>query len=414
MVVAHGGVYQVIEKEELGVKTWDEFYSDGHYRRPDNGELKLIYDTTDFKPSNKLDRWIISEINTLTKDMTAGLDQYDLIKGLDPLVRFIDSLTNWYIRRSRRRFWKSENDQEKHEAYQTLYIILVEVCKLLAPFAPFLTEAMYRNLTGMQSVHLTDWPDWHDDRIDAALNQEIETARQIVTLGHAARARANIKVRQPLSQIEVALPPSYSDKAKKQLEEQLDVIQEELNVKEVKFLDSTAGKVKIIVKPNGKILGPKLGAAVQEVIREAKAGNYTQLKSGNYQVLDHELTPEEIEIAYESLEEGSGKEEVEADQGIVVILNTKLTAELQREGYARDIVRTIQDLRKQADLNVADRIKVSLSTDAKDVQKAINEFENYIMKETLAVEISAEKLTSTWESVLNLGEHGVVISIEKI
>lgn len=411
LMVAHGGVFHVLRKKDLQCDSWEDYYRD-HFVLSKNGGLKLLYDTTKFEPTNKLDRWIISEINLLAKGMTEGLDQYDLTKGLDPLVRFIDSLTNWYIRRSRRRFWKTESDTDKSDAYQTLYIILVNVCKLLAPFAPFITEEIFRNLTGMESVHLEDWPEHHDYRIDEALNREIEVARQIVALGHAARSKANIKVRQPLNSIEVALPPDLIDQS--ELEEQLEVITEELNVKEVVFIESVEGKVKVIVKPNGKLLGPKLGAAVQDVIREAKAGNYEQLPNGNFQVLEHELTPEEIEIAYESLDEGAGHREVEANQGIVVLLDTEITPELMREGYARDIVRSIQNLRKEADLNVSDRIKVGLTTDAKDIQEAIAEHIDYIQKETLAVEVQAEKLSSESECVINLGDHGLVLTIEKV
>ncbi len=408
MVVAHGGIYHVMKKHDMGV-TWEEYYDQQNFIK--NAELRL-FESEAHHPSNKLDKWILSELHTLIQGMTEGLDQYDLTKGLDPLVRFIDSLTNWYIRRSRRRFWKTENDGDKDEAYQTLYIVLVEICKLLAPFAPFVTEAMYRNLTGLESVHLSEWPEVQSGRIDAGLNQEIDIVRQIVTLGHAARSQANIKVRQPLSTLEVALPPSENGDTIP-LDEQLEVIQEELNVKDIVFLESVEGKVKVIVKPNGKLLGPKLGAAVQQVIREAKAGNYTQLENGNYQVLEHELTPEEIEIAYQSLDEGEGHHAVEADAGIVVILDTAVTPELEREGYARDIVRSVQNLRKEADLNVSDRIKVGLSTDAEDIQKAIAEYQDYIKDETLAVEISADKLNSEWESVLNLGDHGMVVMIER-
>jgi isoleucyl-tRNA synthetase len=405
LLVAHGGVFHVLHKQKLGVKSWEKYYQE-HFYRTKNGEL-VLFESEDFKPKNKLDRWVMSELHTLIKGMTAGLDSYDLAKGLDPLVRFIDSLTNWYIRRSRRRFWKSENDGDKSDAYQTLYTVLVQTSKLLAPFAPFITEEIYKNLTGLESVHLSNWPVFEKKRIDEELNQEIALTQQIVNLGHAARAKANVKVRQPLQKIEVALP------AKATLGEQLDVIQEELNIKEIEFLDSVAGKVQIIVKPNAKILGPKYGGAVQNIIREAKSGNYQQLENGNYKVLEYELTPEEIEIAYQSLDEGKGHTQVEASQGMVVILHTEITAELLREGYARDIVRTIQDLRKQADLNVADRIKVGLTTESPDIQSAISEFESYIKKETLAVEITPDKRATTWESVINLGEHGVTVTIEK-
>jgi broad specificity phosphatase PhoE len=414
LIVAHAGNYHVLNKQRRGITAWKS-YCKQNFVSPPTASFHVL-PTSGRAPANKLDRWILSELHTLVRDMTAGLDEYDLAKGLDPLVRFIDSLTNWYIRRSRRRFWKSENDGDKSQAYQTLYTVLVEICKLLAPFAPFITEEMYRNLTALESVHLADWPEVNEKVIDEELNQEIALAQQIVTLGHAARSKANVKVRQPLQKIEVALPPSPEGgvhESRLHLAEQIDVIREELNIKEIVFLDSVTGKVQIMVKPNAKILGPKYGAAVQHIIREAKAGNYQQLANGNYQVLEYELTPEEIEIAYESLSAEKGHQQVQADRGMVVILDTHVTAELLREGYARDIVRTIQDLRKQADLNVSDHIIVGLSTESKDIQHAISEFQSYIMKETLATEITAEKRMTTWEAVVNLGEHGITVTIEK-
>ncbi|MDP3975454.1 MAG: class I tRNA ligase family protein [bacterium] len=408
LVVGHGGTFHVLRKWHFLAESWDDYYKH-HYKLARHGQLEL-FERSQMELANKLDRWILSELHALIGGMTNGLENYELAKGLDPLVRFIDSLTNWYIRRSRRRFWKSESDTDKEEAYQTLYLVLVQICRLLAPFAPFISEDMYRNLTGFESVHLSDWPDVEEYRIDAQLNAEIEVLRQIVTLGHAARAQAKVKVRQPLSKVEVALPASFTG----DLGEHLEVLKEELNVKEIELLASVDGKVKVVVKPNGRLLGPKLGAAVQDVIREAKAGNFKRLENGNYQVLGHELTPEEIEVVYQALDEGDKHLEVQADQGLVVILHTDVTPELQREGYARDLVRGIQDLRKQADLNVADRIRVGISTEAKDVQRAVDEFENYIQKETLAVAVQAEKLTTEWESVLNLGEHGVVVTVEKV
>ncbi|MDZ4217346.1 MAG: DUF5915 domain-containing protein, partial [Candidatus Gracilibacteria bacterium] len=412
LLVGHGGVYLVLKKYFYGIKTWEDLF-ENHFRYVQNGEL-AIFETAvrrGGQAKNKLDRWIVSELSTLIRGMTEGLDEYDLMRGLDPLVRFIDSLTNWYIRRSRRRFWKGESDADKSEAYQTLYTVLVEVCKLLAPFAPFITEEMYRNLTGLKSVHLSDWPETEESRIDESLNREMEIARQIVTLGHAARAKANMKVRQPLGTIEIALSPDLIDR--KDLEDQLEVIREELNIKEIRFLSSVEGKVRILVKPNAKLLGPKYGAAVQHIITEAKAGHYKELENGNYRVLDFELSLNEIEIAYEALEEGKGHLVVEAGQGIVVILDTEITPELRREGFARDIVRSIQDLRKQADLKVDDRIIIGLTTESEDVQTTIAEHQDYIRKETLANEITAEKRSTEWESVLDLGGQGCVVTVER-
>jgi isoleucyl-tRNA synthetase len=356
---------------------------------------------------NKLDQWVISELNRVVADTTAYMEKYELLKATETLLAFLDGLTNWYIRRSRRRFWKSENDGDKNQAYETLYRVLVTLCKLFAPFMPFVTEEMYRNLTGEESVHLSNWPTSDAKLINKKLNQEIAYTRTIVALGHAARAKSRIKVRQPLLKIELALPEKINPAI---IKEQLDVIKEELNVKDVTWIKDLENTVQVVARPNAKLLGPKYGADVQKIIIAAKEGKFKKLEDGRVQVLDFELKPEEFEIAYL----GKEGQNVESNEGVVVILDTNVTPELKLEGIARDIVRTIQDLRKQADLNVSDRIVVGIKTSDVEVKDAIEKFTDYIQKETLAEGIASVSHSAQLSSTITVESAEVEISIKKI
>ncbi len=329
---------------------------------------------------NKLDRWILAELNKLIVQQTEHMNAYDLQKASNGMYEFVDSLTNWYIRRSRRRFWKSEDDQNKLMAYSTLYTVLTKLCQIIAPFTPFVSEEIYKNLTDEESVHLSDYPKPDDSLKDEKLMEEMFIAKTIVSLGLASRAKLKIKVRQPLQKVQVALAQQYD---KSLLDDELDIIKEELNVKEVELIDKPGDLATVIAKPNAKLLGPKYGKEVQTIIQTAKSGDFERLDNGNIKVLDYELTPEEMEIAY------IGKEgmDVETQAGILVALDTQITPELEMEGQARDLVRQIQELRKAADYKVDDRITVALI----GADKALIEtFGDYIKSETLATEILEE------------------------
>ncbi len=327
---------------------------------------------------NKLDRWILSELQLLVKEVTEQMDKYDLQKGTEPIAEFIDSLTNWYIRRSRRRFWKSENDFDKMEAYQTLYTVLTTLCQMIAPFCPAIAEEIYKNLTDEESVHLTNWPQVDKKLVDENLSQEIDLTRRIVTLGHSIRSTKNIKVRQPLSKVQVAIP----EKLKRNFD--LDVIAEELNVKEVEILNDASEVAQFYVSPNARVLGPKYGAKVQEIIKVAKEGKFEIMDDGTVKILEYILNHEEIEIGYK------GKEgfDVASEQGIVVCLDTQVTEDLKLEGVARDFVRTIQDMRKEAGYKVDDRIAIAVET--KNLLSVLDQFSDYIKKETLCNEFVNE------------------------
>ncbi|MBP7057745.1 isoleucine--tRNA ligase [Candidatus Gracilibacteria bacterium] len=341
-------------------------------------QWKPAKSTKGFMPSHKLDQWILSELNQLIGTVTAELEEYNLMKASRPIIDFVDNLSNWYIRRSRRRFWKSENDNDKNDAYQTLYMVLVELSKLLAPFMPYLADEIYTNLKGEESVHLVDWPKVREEYIKQDLNDENRLIRQIVTLGHAVRDKANIKVRQPLALVQIGLPANSSvDVMASQ-----DVICEELNVKGLDILKDVGEYVKRVVTPNAKVIGPKYGAKVQEIIRLAKTGEFEIKEDGSVKIGDVILSNDEVEVGY------AGKEgyDVASADGLSVILDTVITDDLKDEGIARDIIRMLQDLRKEAGYNVDDRIYIFIETqDA--IRKAVTVHADYILKETLAIEL---------------------------
>jgi len=348
---------------------------------------------------NKLDQWILQELNKLIVQEIEYMESYDLQKASNLIYQFVDNLTNWYIRRSRRRFWKSEDDSDKQMAYQTLYTVLTKLCQVIAPFMPFISEEIYRNLTGGESVHLSDYPTPESLKSTSHLSEEMFMAKTIVSLGLAARAKVRIKVRQPLSKIEIALGDQYDPKL---LDEQRDIIKEELNVKEVKFIKDPKNLATVIAKLNAKLLGPKYGKEVQKIIAEAKAGKFERLENGSIKVLSFELTPDEIEIAYI----GKDGADVETEEGILIALNTDLTLELEQEGVARDLVRQIQDLRKAADYDVDNRITIALINADPDV---IEIWGDYIKEETLADSIEKDIKEPDQFSKLD----GVVIKVKR-
>jgi len=333
----------------------------------------------DFEPKHKLDQWILSELHQLIKTVTEHMDDYNLTRATRPMLNFVDNLSNWYIRRSRRRFWKSENDTDKYDAYQTLYTVLVDFSKLLAPFMPYLADEIYRNLTRQDSVHLADWPKVQKHFIKPSFHEETVVVRTIVTLGHAVRDKANIKVRQPLNLVQIGLPAASSESL---VMAQKDVICEELNVKQLQILKDVQEVVKLVVVPNARVLGPKFGKDVQTIIKKAKAGEFKVLEGGRVKIGDFELGPEEVQVGFQ----GQTGFDVASSDGISVVLDTTVTEELKSEGYARELVRIIQDLRKDAGYNVDDRIYILVAAEG-EVGKSVTHFADYISRETLAIEL---------------------------
>lgn len=365
----------------------------------------------DFEPKHKLDQWILSELHKLIAESTKELDNYNLTKGTRPMLEFVDNLSNWYVRRSRRRFWKSENDDDKSEAYQTLYIILKEFSKLIAPFMPFVADEIYRNLTANESnaedsVHLCDWPISNKKLINKSLNEEMAVIRKIVNLGHSVRAKSGVKVRQPLAKVQIGLPDSVDPAI---VESSKDVIIEELNVKDLQVLTEVGTIVARVVKPDARKLGPKFGKEVQQIIQKVKAGGYEELEDGRLDVGGFVLEKDEFEVGFE------GKEgyDVQGEAGFVVILDTTITPELKYEGYAREIIRYIQEMRKKAGFEVFERIYLQVKTDG-EVEKAVTDFADYIMRETLGIELQqGSEFMWELEETVEIDGHKVVLGVRR-
>lgn len=358
------------------------------------------------EPENKLDQWILSRVNGLVEEVTQNMEDYNLSKATRPIVDFADDLSNWYLRRSRRRFWKSENDDDKDQAYHTLHRVLVTLSKLMAPFMPFLADEIYRNLTGEDSVHLSDWPKANEKLIKSELDEEMAWVRQAVNLGHALRAQKQIKVRQPLSKVQLALPEGVDPRC---IFDQKEVIREELNVKELELLEDPSKIALFKATPNARMLGPKFGSDVQFIIKEAKAGNFHILESGKVQVGDYILEPEEIEIGYES----KPGFDVVSENGMVLTLDTEISQDLKREGLARELIRSIQDLRKEATYEVSDHILLYVKSEG-EMEEAVTQFADTIKQETLSDELQQSgELEWDIEKKLELDGHPVTLALKR-
>jgi isoleucyl-tRNA synthetase len=334
--------------------------------------------------------------------MAEALERYDLRAAVVMLLNFVDDLNNWYIRRSRERFWKSEQDADKMAAYETLHEVLVLLCQVAAPLTPFLTEAIYKNLTGDESVHLTDWPAPDQSRIDEALNQKMAVVRQIASLGLAARSRAGVKVRQPLANVSV--------KTRQVLDEaDLALLRDELNVKQVELLDDVSEYAAAVAKPQGSAIGPRFGRDTAAIIKAAKSGDFETLPDGRVQVAgrsDWLLTPAEIKVHYEA--KPGYACETKAD--LVVVLDLHLDENLLQEGLAREIVRHIQTLRKEADYRLDDRIVAGVFTDSPELTATLDEFGDYIRAEVLAAEV-ATTANNVWDMRKTVKVDGVSFEV---
>jgi isoleucyl-tRNA synthetase len=337
---------------------------------------------------NPLDRWILSITEKMVKDVTEALDAYDLSRAIDPIVGFIDQLNNWYIRRSRRRFWKSENDGDKAQAYDTLYRALKKFALVAAPVVPFITESIWQNLRSdddAESVHLADYPVYDESLRDLPLEFKMETVQKAVSMGRSLRYQFNLKTRQPLKAVELV---TRNPDEKTVLLEMEESIREELNVKEVIFHDKEDELVEYQAKANFRVLGKELGQAMK-----IAAAQIEKLSSGEIQsILDGSTLSIEVEgkrvelttdkIIVNRIEKANLK--VVNEGTLTVGLDTEVTEDLLLEGCIRDLVRGVQNLRKERGLEVTDRINLTVSAKSDTLKKAFDRFGEYLMSETLA------------------------------
>ncbi|MFN0071541.1 MAG: isoleucine--tRNA ligase [Chloroflexota bacterium] len=341
------------------------------------------FDTTTLR---LIDRWILSRFQAVVEGTHSALQALNPPEVTRLVDAFVDDLSTWYVRRSRRRFWKSESDADKQAAYFTLYTSLTELTRLLAPFLPFLSESMYQNLVrsvneaAHESVHHTAFPTPNPELRDEALERLVGQVRQVVSLGRAVRNQVNIRVRQPLARVSVAVPSGSSDLADELRRE----IAEELNVKEIEWGVDLGRMVRTVARPNPSVLGPRLGKEFPRVLLALRAGEFSLSEDGRIQVLGHTLESESVTVSVEPLEGFAAA----AANGVTVALDTELTDDLIAEGRARELVHRIQTMRKDAGFNVEDRI-VTCYDSSSGLAAVMNTYESYIRQETLTERLVA-------------------------
>ncbi len=342
---------------------------------------------------SELDRWIISKLQSLIASINAEMDGYYLYKTIPPTLSFIEDLTNWYIRRSRRRFWKNaqthEERMDKLAAYATLYEVLTTFAKVIAPILPFVSESLYQNLVvssemagvGEDSIHLCDFPQADALKIDATLEHHTELVRSVVAMGRALREKYRLKTRQPLKSITVV---THDDDAASALTKHEDLITSELNVRNLIILREDDTLCRVTAKPNFKTLGPRLGKDMNTVGKAINAFTREQIRKldngGSMDVAGHMITADDVMIQREALDDVV----VMTEGHLTVALDTELDADLVDEGLMREALSQLQRLRKEKDLNVTDRIDLKLYTNSANLTRALTHHEIYLAAELLA------------------------------
>jgi isoleucyl-tRNA synthetase len=361
-----------------------------------------------------MDRWIVSEYHRMVETVTAALDVYDVATAATAITRFLDLLTNWYIRRSRRRFWKSESDADKTTAYATLYGILEGLSRTLAPFLPFLSEHIYQNLvcsfsaTAPVSVHLADYPQALAEKRDLRLEAQMERVMEAVTLARALRQERNLKVRQPLASLIWVVPDESTEE---DLAPFLQIIADELNVKEIKLRHDDRDLVTRTATANFKVLGKRVGGRMQEVAKAIGAlsdADIQRIEAGQGWTYDDiQLNLDDIQIRRT---EQAGMA-LKSDGYMTVALDTELTAELEAEGLAREVVHHLQNLRKQSGFEITDRIAVEAATPSHVLTEAIRSHRDYICRETLAQQLELKQAVTGIE--LDCNGHTMTVAIQR-
>lgn len=368
-----------------------------------------------FKPSNIMDKWILSKLNTLVKDVDEKLEHYDITAAAIKIENFTDELSNWYVRRNRERFWLQELTDEKIGAYCTLYQVLTTLVKIAAPFVPFMTEEIYQNLvvnldkTLPESVHLCLWPEVEESQIDKKLEAEMDLAYKIVKLGRSARNTANIKNRQPLSKMLISIDtiPSYY----------ADIVKEELNVKEMELGAEMSEYVNFEIKPNLPVLGKEYGKLIPKIKQEIAKKNQMDLanKVKNGQIEYIEIDDTQIGLNAENLLVTMQGKEGFAFSGegeIGVVLDTHISPELKEEGYIREILSKVQNMRKEREFEVLDKIYLYVA-DNTMLEEIIQKNEELIKHDTLALEVVYNKDRQDYVQV-NINGESLKIDVEVV
>ncbi|EOD01144.1 isoleucine--tRNA ligase [Caldisalinibacter kiritimatiensis] len=401
------GIKEVVSKFFTTIKNVYNFFT--LYANTDEIDPREFF--IEYKDRPELDRWILSKYNSLLKEIESDLEVFDLTKAVRKIQDFVnEDLSNWYIRRSRRRFWVPELTDDKKAVYNTTFEILVGISQIIAPFAPYLSEEIYRKLTNEVSVHLSNYPVANEELIDLKTEEKMDLVRNLVKLGRASREAVKIKVRQPIQKVLV------DGKYEELISDLVPLIKEELNVKEVVFAKNLREYMNFSLKPNFRVAGPKLGPkmrAFQKALAELDASEVTpKLENGesitlNLEGEDVEVTKDLVTITI-SAKEGFN---IEMENNLFVILDTTLTQELLDEGYAREFISKVQQMRKNNGYEVLDNIKIYFDGD-EEIANAIEVHKDYIMKETLAVSI--EKVEDDSFEKFDLNGHETGIKVERV
>jgi isoleucyl-tRNA synthetase len=395
LIVTEEGIREGVRQFLLPL--WSTYYFFTLYA----GDRKPLWRTDS---PHVLDRYLLAKLGETGRAVTAHLEALDSPLAAAELRDFADILTNWYVRRSRDRFWSGDDA----DAIDTLFTALETLCRLAAPLAPLITEEVWRGLTGGESVHLTDWPDMDAFAPNEALVGAMDRIRGVASAGLSLRKAHQRRVRLPLSSLTVVAPDVSA------LEEFSDIVADELNVKDVVWVEHSAEAeqkygVARTISVNARALGPRIGGDVQKVIAEVKAGNWTASGSG-IDVAGHTLTDGEFEWVPRLASADMAVEFLQT--GGFVLLDTTLTPELEAEGLARDIIRAVQQERKNRDLDVSDRIQLSLAGSAA-VVSAVEKHRELISSETLTTQLTITEIGTPQDVTLADG-HTVSVSVERV
>ena len=370
---------------------------------------------------NIMDKWIISKLHLFIKEANLALNDFSSEKMMKKFELFLDELSNWYIRRSRRRFWKSEDDSDKQAAYAVLYEVLTNTIKILAPVLPFITENMYQNLVKNvdssmpESIHLCDYPKSEESMINLSLMDKVDALRKIIELGRSARNKASIKIRQPLAELAFSMK---DDDIFDFIMDQQQVVMDELNVKKIKRVDDETELIKYNIKPNLPLLGQKYGSELKTIKEKLNIIDENELLNQirDKNKLKIKLKDEEILLGRDDLLFESQSTEgftSSGDDNFTVGLTTKLTKNLIQEGIVRDIIRHVQTMRKNANFAVEDRIKVFALLEGQ-VGEAISSFERLFKNEVLAVDMINESKTGEYSETFQIANQNIKFGIERI
>ena len=377
------------------------------YSNQDEVDVDKVFVDYDKRP--ELDRWILSKYNGLIADVTYSFEHYDHMRVVRAITDFVtEDLSNWYIRRARRRFYAPDMTEDKKSVYATTYEVLVGVAKLIAPIAPFISDEMYTKLTGEESVHLAYFPKAKEELINKSVEERMDLVRDLVALGRGTREKERIKVRQPLSEILV------DGKYESLISDLTPLIMEELNVKQVVFENDLDEYMNFTLKPNFKVAGPVLGSKIKAFGAAVSSVDAKELVASleNAESVKMNVDGEEFDITKDFIDVRIDAKEgfaVAMENNLFTILDTTLTEELVKEGLARELISKVQQLRKQHDFEMMDNINIYIDADD-EVKAAVSEYKDYIMKETLALVIEEKGGLEEY----NLNGHKTGIDVERL